>query len=266
MIKNLAWQTKLVAGMLAFLPLYFAVAALGTKFGIWSWQTGLGLLTITVGTWLLGIVGLVSLVLLVMALLKKPRKGWILPAIGVIVPLAIFAMLGMVRATAEDNPIHDVATDTANPPEFSAETLAAREAAGANPLNDYQTPLRDLETFAGVDPEIGIKSHAQIINDIYADLAPLPLGGASREDAIAAVAAAMGEMGFKDIRTDAEAGRVEGVAETFWFGFKDDVVARVGENEIDFRSVSRVGRSDLGANAKRIEELRRRTAEKIGER
>ena len=51
----------------------------------------------------------------------------------------------------------------------------------------------------------------------------------------------------------------EGTAETFWFGFKDDVVVRVtpapdGETgaRVDIRSVSRVGLSDLGANAERI--------------
>lgn len=265
-MKNISWKTKLVIGLLVFMPLYFAVAALGTKFGIWSWQTGLGTLTIGGGPIVLGIVGIVSLILLIMALIKKPRTGWILPAIGVLVPLGIFVMLGSVRSTAAENPIHDIATDTGNPPEFSAETVAAREEFGANPLHDYQTPLRDLEMYKESDPELAIKSHAQIINDTYSDLSPLPLGGASREDAVAAVAAAMGNMGFTDIRTDAEAGRVEGVAETFWFGFKDDVVARVGENEIDFRSVSRVGRSDLGANAKRIEELRELTASQIGQR
>jgi uncharacterized protein (DUF1499 family) len=74
----------------------------------------------------------------------------------------------------------------------------------------------------------------------------------------------MGNMGLKDIRTDVEAGRVEGVAETFWFGFKDDVVARVGPAQIDFRSVSRVGQSDLGANTARIEELRTRTSALLG--
>ncbi|QFT78653.1 DUF1499 domain-containing protein [Erythrobacter sp. THAF29] len=268
-MKNISWKSKLVAGLLAFLPLYFSAAALGTKFGFWSWQTGLGTLTVGGGPIVLGAVAIISLVLLIMALIKKPRTGWVLPAIGVLVPLGILAALLSLGATAAEHPIHDVATDTANPPEFSAETMAAREAFGANPLHDYQTPLRDLEMFkpySEEEPEMGIKSHAQIITDTYADLSPLPLGGASKEDAVAAVAAAMGKMGFDDIRTDVEAGRVEGVAETFWFGFKDDVVARVGENEIDFRSVSRVGRSDLGANAKRIEELRELTASQIGQR
>jgi Uncharacterized protein conserved in bacteria len=109
-----------------------------------------------------------------------------------------------------------------------------------------------------------VKSHAQIITDRTDRPAPLPLGGASKEDGVAAVAAAMGNMGLKDIRTDVAAGRVEGVAETFWFGFKDDVVARVGDQQIDFRSVSRVGQSDLGANTARIAELRKQTEALLG--
>jgi hypothetical protein len=59
-------------------------------------------------------------------------------------------------------------------------------------------------------------------------------------------------------------GVVEGVAESFWFGFKDDVVARVGPAQIDFRSVSRVGVSDLGANTARSVELRKRTETLLG--
>ncbi|MGH7254552.1 MAG: DUF1499 domain-containing protein, partial [Nitrospirales bacterium] len=43
---------------------------------------------------------------------------------------------------------------------------------------------------------------------------------------------------------------------TFWFGFKDDVVIRItpvgDDTRVDVRSVSRVGRSDVGTNAQRI--------------
>ncbi|MBD2841089.1 DUF1499 domain-containing protein [Erythrobacter rubeus] len=264
-MKNLSLN-KLVAVLIVILPLYFMIAALGTKFGLWSWQFSLGTLIRDGGPILLGLTALISLIALILAVVKKPRKGWLLPAAGIAIPAAVFAMLATTGSTAEANPIHDVATDTSNPPQFSASTMEARAASEANPLSDYQTPLGELDMYTGAAPELAIKSHAQIINETYADLSPLPLGGASRADAIAAVAAAMGNLGFADIRTDAEAGRVEGVAETFWFGFKDDVVARIGENEIDFRSVSRVGRSDLGANAARIAELRERVSSQIGQR
>lgn len=267
-MKNIPWHTKLVLALLVFLPLYFMIAALGTKIGLWGFGFGLITMTFQAGVWLLGIVAIAAVISLIMTVIKKPRnKGLIgVAVVGLLVPAGVFAAFGTAQNTAAENPIHDVATDTADPPMFSAETMTVRAENEANPLQDYQTPLGDLEMYAGSAPELAIKSHAQIINDTYAELSPLPLAGASRADAVAAVAAAMGSMGFVDIRQDAATGRVEGVAETFWYGFKDDVVARVGEQEIDFRSVSRVGRSDLGANAARIAELRERVAGQIGQR
>ncbi len=267
-MKNIPWHTKLTLALLVFLPIYFMVAALGTKIGLWSWQTGLIGMTFQAGVFVLGIVAVVALISLIIGLLKKPRRRVVIAigALGVLLPAGMFAAFLSAAGTAEANPIHDVATDTANPPAFSAETMTARAESEANPLSDYQLPLGEIEMYAGSAPELAIKSHAQIINDTYAELSPLPLGGASKNDAVAAVAAAMGNMGFDNIQTDAEAGRVEGVAGTFWFGFEDDVVARIGEQEIDFRSVSRVGQSDLGANAARIAELRELVAAQIGQR
>ena len=280
-MKSLPWYTKLVLALTAFLPLYFMIAALGTKIGLWSWQIGLGSLSIGAGPFLIGIAFIVALITLIVGLVnwsgrkaekedgvKRPRSKAVVGSaiLGMIVPGA-FVLFGLSGASsAGSNPIYDVSTDTGNPPVFSDEVMAERTETDSNAVNDYQQPLGDIEMFAGSPPELAIQSHAQIINNIYAELSPLPLGGASKADAVAAVAAAMGSMGFDDIRQDVEAGRVEGVAETFWFGFKDDVVARVGENEIDFRSVSRVGRSDLGANAARITELRDKVASQIGQR
>jgi uncharacterized protein (DUF1499 family) len=63
-------------------------------------------------------------------------------------------------------------------------------------------------------------------------------------------------MGWEIVATDSATGRVEATATTPWFGFKDDVVVRVRSaasgSRIDVRSVSRVGGSDIGTNAKRI--------------
>ena len=266
MIRNLPWHTKIVLALLAFLPVYFASAAFGTKFGIWGWQTGLLSLTMGGGVILLGIIALVAVVSLVIALRGKPRRNGVLAAaiIGLLVPAATFVMFLSAGARAGENPIHDISTDTANPPAFSQTTMAEREAEGANPLSDYQVPLGQLEVFKDVGPELAVKSHAQIITDRNDRPAPLPLGGAGKAEGLAAVSAAMAAMGLNDIRTDEAAGTVEAVAESFWFGFKDDVVARVGDSQIDFRSVSRVGRSDLGANTARIAELRERTEALLG--
>lgn len=266
-MKNLAWHTKLTLALIAFAPLYFLIAALGTKIGLWGWQFGLGAMTIGGGPIVLGILGLAALVSLIIGLVQKPRRAAVLApaAIALFAVGIVFGMMMGMRDKAAANPIHDIATDTANPPTFSAETMAAREAAGANPLSDYQAPLGQLALYRDrASPELAVKSHAQIITAKADRPAPLPLGGASREAGVAAVAAAMGAMGFADIRADPAAGMVEGVAESFWYGFKDDVVARVGDTQIDFRSVSRVGMSDLGANTARINDLRARTEALLG--
>lgn len=271
-MNTLPRHTKLVLALLAFLPLYFVVAALGTKIGVWDWKFGLGVMTFSGGLIVFAATALVALVSLVLAARAKPRRGGliVIAILGLLVPAAGFAMFTITRGTAAEYPIHDIATDTGNPPAFSQGTLDARAAAGANPVNDYQAPLGQIEPFKSAfanrpgSKELAVKSHAQIITAMEGRPAPLPLGGASRENAVAAVAAAMAELGLTDIRTDASAGIVEGVATSFWFGFKDDVVARVGESQIDFRSVSRVGISDLGANTARINALRARTEALLG--
>ena len=90
----------------------------------------------------------------------------------------------------------------------------------------------------------------------YADIRPLIL-----EDDMAVVfgrakAAAL-QMGWKLKSENVETGIIEATDTTFWYGFKDDVVIRIRPSEgggsvLDVRSVSRVGQSDIGANAARI--------------
>ena len=68
------------------------------------------------------------------------------------------------------------------------------------------------------------------------------------------------EMGLAIVSADINEGRIEATATTFLFGFKDDMVIRFKSfNEdsiaIDVRSQSRVGKSDLGQNAKRIRQF-----------
>ena len=64
------------------------------------------------------------------------------------------------------------------------------------------------------------------------------------------------KMGWDIVALVPEQGRIEATASTLLFGFKDDVVIRItpeaGGSRVDMRSVSRVGGSDIGANARRI--------------
>lgn len=238
---------------------WFAIAVFGPKFELIDWQTGLGVMVMGWGAILVGVVAPVAVIALIVALVKGPRAEWWKAALALAIPVAIFAGLLSVRAQGESvPPIHDVATDTADPPQFSADTLAMREDFGANPLNDYATPLGELDMWAErvAGEPIADKSHAEIIAEEYGEIGTIPYA-ADDADPMAAVAAAMTDIGLADIRSEPAERRVEGTAETFAFGFKDDVVARVGNGRIDLRSTSRVGVSDLGYNAARLRELSR---------
>ena len=63
-------------------------------------------------------------------------------------------------------------------------------------------------------------------------------------------------LGWKIASTDKANGRIEATATTPLLRFKDDVIIRMRTTSkgtlLDVRSASRVGRSDLGANAKRL--------------
>jgi uncharacterized protein (DUF1499 family) len=87
--------------------------------------------------------------------------------------------------------------------------------------------------------------------DLVSLILPLP-----PQAAFAKAVAAAEAMGWEVVGRDAAAGRIEAVDTTKWFGFKDDIAIRVtaadGGSRIDVRSKSRLGRSDLGTNARRI--------------
>lgn len=236
---------------------WFLVAVFGPKFGIIDWQTGFLFMTVRAGPILIGIVALVAVIALALAFFRKPRGAWWKAAIALAVPAILFAGLMSVRAQgASVPPIHDVATDLLDPPQYSQRTLAMREEWGANPLVDYSVPLGQLEMWQGrVDDDLAIKTHADIISENYGRIQPIPTRGMDQNEVLDAVVAAMADIGLDDIRRDPEAGTVEGVAETFAYGFRDDVIVRVREGRIDMRSASRVGLSDLGYNAERLRDL-----------
>jgi uncharacterized protein (DUF1499 family) len=64
------------------------------------------------------------------------------------------------------------------------------------------------------------------------------------------------DIGWQIVAATPDQRRIEATDTTTWFGFKDDIVVRVmpadGGSRIDVRSVSRLGKGDLGKNAARI--------------
>lgn len=117
-------------------------------------------------------------------------------------------------------------------------------------------PINDISTAGDTVPAM-----AEHQRRAYPDIRPLTLRAAPR-DAFARALDAARAMGWEIVSADPDAGRIEAVATTFWFGFKDDVTVRVapqdGGSRVDVRSKSRVGRGDAGTNARRIREYLKR--------
>ncbi|CAA9298340.1 MAG: hypothetical protein AVDCRST_MAG11-645, partial [uncultured Gemmatimonadaceae bacterium] len=115
--------------------------------------------------------------------------------------------------------------------------------------------LRDRRPGATNPVEYGGPAVAAQQRAGYPDLAPavLPVPPAQ---AVARAAAVARELGWTVVAVDPAAGRVEASDRTRWFGFTDDVVVRVAPqgtgSRVDVRSLSRVGGSDVGANARRV--------------
>jgi uncharacterized protein (DUF1499 family) len=178
--------------------------------------------------------GLVAVVLSLVGLTRPGSKGMALA--GLVLGLLAAGMPATSINTARHSPIHDVSTDRDNPPQFVA-TLPLREAAKAANSTDY-----DAKT-------------AQLQKETYPDIGPLHLDVPPAQAFDRAVAAAHA-MKWEMVATDPAQGRIEATATTFWFGFKDDIVVRIAADgngsRVDVRSLSRIGKSDVGANAKRV--------------
>jgi uncharacterized protein (DUF1499 family) len=203
------------------------------------WPYGFGLYR------LLPLSGLLALTAIIMASVTLLRGRSRLKARGIallIVALVLGATLVFVpgqyawrRNTLPA--IHDISTDTDNPPQFSA-VLPARAAERARSLDDRRPQLAQLQKAA------------------YPDLAPIMTALPTERAFAEALAVAQSMPGWTIVTADADAGRIEASEQSRWFRFTDDVVIRIVGDEagtrIDMRSTSRQGSSDYGVNAQRI--------------
>lgn len=206
----------------------------GTRLGWWSFRVGLPGLGLSV---LSGAGGLVCLAwFLVRGASTDTKQPIVEAAIGLAVAALLVGVPGRWLLAARDAPmIHDITTDTQNPPTYRA--LASARERAPNHL-DYPGD-----------------SAARLQRKAYPDVQPLRLDHPPG-DVLAAARRTARARGWTVVAADTSAGRLEAVDTTFWFGFHDDVVVRAvevdGRTRVDVRSASRVGQSDLGTNARRI--------------
>lgn len=212
--------------------LLLVLAGPGTRLGWWEFSTGFTLMRWAVFAGL----GAVALALLFLLIPKTRRgSGTVLVAALLIGAATAWVPWNNLQTVRSLPFIHDITTDTVNPPQF-VEVLPLR-ADAPNPAE-----------YSG--EEVAAQQR-----EAYPDIQPVQLTIPPGQAFELALESARGQ-GWEIVAEAPGEGRIEATATTFWFGFKDDVVIRItadnGGSRLDVRSKSRVGRSDAGANAKRI--------------
>jgi hypothetical protein len=208
-----------------------ALAGFGSRLDLWHFRTGFTVLKFAAYCGL-GC-ALLSIVIGAMAVRKRQYAGVLLSLLAFLIAILVFGMPYSWKVRAERYPrIHDISTDLDNPPKFVA-----------------IIPLR----FGPVEYPGATVAALQL--KAYPDLKTLVLPVA-KDQAFQSALDAAHEMDWQIVAVVPAEGRIEATDTTRWFGFKDDIVVRIfpaGQRSlIDVRSVSRVGISDLGTNAKRI--------------
>lgn len=154
--------------------------------------------------------------------------------------VSLYFPLRFQQAAGAVPPIHDITTDIVTPPQYVEVAALRRE---LNVPNGLELP-----------PEVINQQIAA-----YPEIQPLFLA-ISPAEAYQKTLALVRTRGWEVVADDPAARRIEATDTTFWFRFKDDVALRVsampdGTSRVDMRSVSRIGRSDIGTNARRIREF-----------
>lgn len=238
-IKWWTWSLLLCALLAIFLliggPLAhkYQLLALGQAFG-----------SVMVAVLLAGCVLLAGSVMLFVTARQgmAANRKFLIIAVSLSLFLSIVMAVQVQKASSVPQ-IHDISTDTSNPPVFNRVIgLRGKE---SNPLTYGSEDMpRDLL----------VKLQA----DAYPGVNTLRIDG-SVSAILDKVEQILIDQNIEIVYRDNINGTIEATATTYWFGFKDDLIVRVkdsnGRSIIDIRSVSRVGKSDLGTNARRIEIL-----------
>jgi len=190
--------------------------------------------------------GLVALLIaLVGAWITRPgarRRGFALTLTGAVAGAVAFGVpFALLQSAKASPPIHDITTDTENPPRFVA--MIALRQGSPNSVEYEGEAVAAQQRMA------------------YPDIRPVTLAEPPDAAFKRALTAAR-DIGWQIVAAVPAQGRIEATDTTLWFGFKDDIAVRVtpaaAGSRIDVRSVSRLGEGDLGKNAARIRAYMRR--------
>ncbi|WP_444898622.1 DUF1499 domain-containing protein [Microbulbifer sp. VAAC004] len=231
------WLLRVQWGLLGIIVL----AGLALRFGLLRFELVFMIFTYAGGAALT--VALVSLLVFVWGSRNhrpQARSNALWAALLGLLPVAV-PLITVGKDNFNAPKIHDITTDTRNPPAYQA-------------VLDLRKPWDNSAAYGG-EPV----ASQQRETDIYSDIYPLHVHmSVARTTELAAEVAK--KLGWKIVSYEPEKGHFEATDRTLLLGFTDDIVVRVrpeddGGSRVDVRSSSRVGVSDLGANAKRIREF-----------
>ena len=210
------------------------IAPLGHRIGLLP--LGLAFALVAVGFLVLVVGALLLVVAAVRRRIPPGRERLAYGALAAAVIVSLFPLAALLSGGGAP-PIHDITTDTENPPAF-----VAAVALNAPGRTEYEG-----------------EAIAEQQRAAFPDIGPVTLPTAP-DAAFDRALATVEQMGWDLLDTDPVGLRIEATDRTFWFGFADDVVIRIadasdGRSRIDVRSLSRVGGGDLGANARRVREF-----------
>jgi hypothetical protein len=219
------------------------VGALGAGQGAWHFRP---VLTIVLRYAFFAAAAGVLLGLVGLWLTRRRVKLALANLAALVVALGFVLFLGNLVRTARSVPaIHDVSTNLDDVPQFSRLPVRAD--------NLDNVPDLDRPELKAMAPEARWKAvHASAYGGLRTVRVPMNVA-----DTIRRAAALARERGWEIAVADPEAGLLEATETSLFFRFKDDVVIRArpdpaGGSQVDMRSISRVGGSDVGVNAKRV--------------
>lgn len=216
------------------------VGIIGQKFQILPFKVAFGGFALA-----MAVTVLVFVAGFIFTLLSLGKVGDTGRMLGLGVTLSALIPIALVAALAgkgfKKPRIHDISTNLENNIEFTKAFDLRRPSENSLLLPEEKTVELQKEHYPDLKP-------------MLVEMSP----AAAYENALLVAE----DLGWKISLADKASTTFEAVDETKIFGFRDDIVVRVrpfnSGSRIDLRSVSRVGVSDLGANAARIERFQQK--------
>jgi len=218
------WHNRITLTLAVLAGLLLLLSGPGTRADLWPFRVGFGMFA---GALVVGLAAAGAAIVGLVTPLQRAHSGRLLVAALILGGVSAAVPLDYVRRVKTLPYINDITTDTDRLPQFSS-------------------------------PKTYEEHFAEFQRRRYPNVRPLELPLPASQAFARAAEAAKGH-GWEITALDESMGRIEAVVTTRWFGFRDDVVIRItpvgAGSRVDMRSKSRVGRSDVGANAYRIEEF-----------